>query len=149
MRPWRSVESASALSAKLSKTLPRADLGRLLRIGPMRKGHQSAGFFLSVRATLHEQRAVLRHVFVKTSYELGIAVVEQGRDALTATQYALSSLSPTGVVELGVHIGPEAVLCCLHFFPKTNRALVREGNTDDRLDRLEAILLMDSWCYLH
>ncbi len=43
------------------------------------------------------------------------------------------------MINFRVHVGPETILPALHGLPKALRPLVGEGETDDRLDVLEAI----------
>src|SRR3546814_349202 len=71
---------------------------------------------------------------------LGIAVEELGRHAFVGAQHPLRRLTPPGMIDLRVDVGPEAVFLRLDDLPEGLGPLVGEGEADDRLDRLETIL---------
>ena len=46
----------------------------------------------------------------------GVAVIEQGRHAFAGAEQLLGGLAPARMVDLGVHVGPEAVFGGLDVF---------------------------------
>ena len=66
----------------------------------------------------HEQAFAI-HAGVHIRDELAIAVPHLGRMALAGRQIPFGRLAPPRMGDFGVHIGPEAVLVGLDFFPAT------------------------------
>src|SRR6185437_9896310 len=85
-----------------------------------------------------EQALALQPVIHRRD-ELAIAVPDQRRAPFVGADDALARLAPARMRHGGVDVRPEAVLAGLQMLPERIRALVGEGELDDRLDRFEAI----------
>src|SRR5690606_23432491 len=68
-----------------------------------------------------------------------IAVEELGWNHVAGAEHAFHRLAPARMRNFGVNICPEAVFRWLYRFPQANRPLFHEGNSADRLDRLETV----------
>jgi hypothetical protein len=88
------------------------------------------------RALLGEQPLVLE-VIVQMRDELPVAVPDQRRPALASAEHMLRGLALAPMWDVGIDIGPEAILVRLECLPERYWSLVREGKFHNRLDRLE------------
>ena len=74
------------------------------------------------------------NVVIHAGDKLTIAIIDLGRHSLPGGQQLFFRLGPAGMRNFRIHIGPEPVFTALQFFPIADRALIGEGEADNRLD---------------
>src|SRR5690606_26759394 len=65
-----------------------------------------------------------RHILIQIGDEFSVAVINLRRDPLPAADVAFRRLRPARMRDLGIDVGPEAILGCGQRFPEGDRPLV-------------------------